>query len=274
MQKQFPNANITATFSGTNYQTNLDLASQITNVEKLLEGSDSLFYPTQIQGLSTIDENSLKKNGFTLTGNLPKKTNEIVITDVLAKTFETYGFQNVDKNGNVKKADVKNKADLLGKKLNVLINNKAVEFTICGIVDTKIDLSRYETLKNEQEGVMSYYLSSEFDKLLNSSYHTMGYITPSQLQEITDAYHMYYMQNNGYNANINVEDDYFDVYYYKNEKDVEKDRLLDFGNEGDIYLDYRMFQNVKVDGTRTLQTIIESTLSYEDSEEEQLKTLK
>ena len=93
MQKQFPNANITATFSGTNYQTNLDLASQITNVEKLLEGSDSLFYPTQIQGLSTIDENSLKKNGFTLTGNLPKKTNEIVITDVLAKTFETYGFQ-------------------------------------------------------------------------------------------------------------------------------------------------------------------------------------
>lgn len=35
-----------------------------------------------------------------------------------------------------------------------------------------------------------------------------------------------------------------------------------------------MFQNVKVDGTRTLQTIIESTLSYEDSEEEQLKTLK
>ena len=85
---------------------------------------------------------------------------------------------------------------------------------------------------------------------------------------------MYYMQNNGYNANINVEDDYFDVYYYKNEKDVEKDRLLDFGNEGDIYLDYRMFQNVKVDGTRTLQTIIESTLSYEDSEEEQLKTLK
>lgn len=85
-------------------------------------------------------------------------------------------------------------------------------------MDTKIDLSRYETLKNEQEGVMSYYLSSEFDKLLNSSYHTMGYITPSQLQEITDAYHMYYMQNNGYNANINVEDDYFDVYYYKMKK--------------------------------------------------------
>lgn len=274
LQKQFPNANITATFSGTNYQTNLDLASQITNVEKLLEGSDSLFYPTQIQGLSTIDENSLKKNGFTLTGNLPKKTNEIVITDVLAKTFETYGFQNVDKNGNVKKADVKNKADLLGKKLNVLINNKAVEFTICGIVDTKIDLSRYETLKNEQEGVMSYYLSSEFDKLLNSSYHTMGYLTPYQLQEITDAYHMYYMQNNGYNASINVEDDYFDVFYYKNEKDVEKDKLLDFRNDGDVYLDYRMFQNVKVDGTRTLQMIIESTLSYEDSEEEQLKTLK
>mgnify|MGYP007094893768 CR=1 FL=1 len=42
----------------------LDLASQITNVEKLLEGSDSLFYPTQIQGLSTIDENSLKKMGL------------------------------------------------------------------------------------------------------------------------------------------------------------------------------------------------------------------
>ena len=91
----------------------------------------------------------------------------------MAKTFETYGFQNVDKNGNVKKADVKNKADLLGKKLNVLINNKAVEFTICGIVDTKIDLSRYETLKNEQEGVMSYYLSSEFDKLLTAVNHTM-----------------------------------------------------------------------------------------------------
>lgn len=267
LKKQFPQAGITNTFSASNYQTNLDLSSYVSNMDKKAEDKDSLFYPTSFSALSTMDEDSLKKNNFTLLGHLPKKENELAITTVQAKTWKKYGFQNVDKNGKIQKETIRTDKDLLGKQISLLINKEVLNFTISGIVDTKADFSRYEALTEGQSGVMSYYLTSEFDKLMHRSYHTLGFVNDKLLKKISAQYHVYTMNTGGYSANVNVQEDDYAVSHYLNEKDVQKKKLVSFEENTDVYLDYRMFSNVKVAGEKTLQNVLDERLAFVDSEE-------
>ncbi len=269
IKDRYPQLNFMNTFSSSNYGTNLDYYQYVQNITQLSEAEDYLFYSTSLSSLGTIDQQTIKENNFTLTGSLPKNNQEIVITEFSANVFKNFGYQITDDNGKVTSYPIKSTHDLIGKSLELTLNSQKYQLTICGTLDTHIDLTRYQPLTDENNtGLSQYYLSSEFSILFLNSYHNIGYISNELLETIIDNYHVYPTHANGKFLNLFLGDEYYPIDFFYHEKDIDPSLLISFENNGQFYMNYHLIKYIRINDTMTLQDYIYQQITDPTDEQE------
>lgn len=154
-------------------------------------------YPSAFTGFVEVNAESIEKMGYDIVaGKLPDGSkNEIAISMVAYETFHKAGYTDViqeeegsddliydemtgeiinkpeDSQQKITYDKIEKPEDLIGKTLTLM----DVEYTITGIVDTKLDLSRYETLTYDTEQmstadmVLNYMLMSEYQCAMDYS---------------------------------------------------------------------------------------------------------
>lgn len=151
-------------------------------------------YNSYFSGFAEIGEKTLGELGYKLVaGRYPDGAkDEIAVSkyvfDVFAKKQYTDGVPVKDANGKeeLKYQDIREYGDLLEKVITV--NNK--KYTVVGIVDTKLDLSRYEGLienkdnQSDAQMLVDYALNSEFQTHLNSSLDSVIMVGEGKLETL------------------------------------------------------------------------------------------
>lgn len=273
LQKKYPTLHFTNTFS-SNVSTSLDVTQHIEKIAKLSGNNEQMFYQTSFSALAQIDNEMIKANQFTFKGRLPQNDTEIVITEFLANTFKQLGYQITDAKGNTNHNNIQSSEDLIGRILKLTVNDKEINFRISGILDTHIDLSRYESLKEDKEQNFSqYYLSTELQTLLYNSYHCLGYVSDSRLQDAIDNYNVYVTQTNGRYMDINYEDNYYNPESFYRYDDINKDQLIDFNNGGSFYVNYQTIKNIRF-GNTTIQDYVNQNITNSSNEKEMMRIIK
>lgn len=274
IQKTYPNLSFTNTFSSANLGTDLNFMQYIEKTDKIPANESSLLYQTSFSALSDINEDIINKNNFQLTGHLPTHDNEIVVTELFAKTFKDLGYQIID-NNKTKAIAIQSSQDLIGKTLLLNLNSESIEFKICGILDTHIDLSRYEPLKDEHEqGLSKYYLSSELSTLMSNSYHTLGFVSNTRLQNCINNYHIYSVYSDGKYMDVILDDTRYSPEFFYNYNDTDKDKLIDFNNGGNFYVNYQTIKNLHINKTTTIQDYVNQNITDPSNEKEFIRLIK
>ncbi len=146
----------------------------------------SSYYATSFGGYLEITQELLENlGGQLIAGHLPKEgTDEIAISTFVADSFIKYGYKQPNSE-NV--TDIRSAKDLVGKSLQV----GELVFTVSGIVETDIDFSRYESLKEPLTGdeefseqLIYMVLESELRYALNYSLTGLAMVAPGQIDKI------------------------------------------------------------------------------------------
>ncbi len=132
--------------------------------EQLGEKVNFNLYTGSFTGYSVVEPDDLSVMDFSLTaGELPGSAkNEIAISKYVAEGFLSSGYR---PSAGAKEEKLNSYADLIGKTLAM----DGVEYTIVGIVDTRLDMERYNELAEEPEHMTTaeelirYALEREFD---------------------------------------------------------------------------------------------------------------
>lgn len=273
--EKYPEESFIRTFGNYNFGTNLDFSGEVEKVDELYESNQSMFYATNFSALAELSMDVIQENGFSFIGNLPSNKNEIVVTEFVAQTWKDYGFQEMGKDGEFHKVPVITSQDLIGHKLSLIVNGKTETFTISGILDTKLDTSRYDVLRDEnhQESFQDYYLQSELASLLTESYHSIGFVDNTRLQDCIRTYNIYTLNDHS-TIDIVYEDMYYSPMYFYHINDVDKVDIVDFKNDGNIYVDYMTIKDLKIEDGMTLEQYISQQLANTTSKEEQKEVVK
>lgn len=273
LNKQFPQYHFINTFSQDNLGTSLSLSHHMSNLDQLDENSMPL-YQTTLSSLSVLDNETIRQNNFKLTGTLPQNDQEIVITQYTAQLFKDFGYQLTDHQGKTTTFQTAKIEDLLNKELTITINNQPKTLKICGILDTHLDLSRYQDMVSENQGIMSYYLQSELWTLLNNSYHNIGYINDALFKQLVDGYCLYATQKNNTYLELYEEDDYYSTEYFYSYDDADQNNIVEFNNNGSVYLNYHTIKNIKLADGSTIEDHILQDVSDIDDTKQMKETIR
>ncbi|MBR1624698.1 MAG: ABC transporter ATP-binding protein/permease [Clostridia bacterium] len=188
----------------------------------LKDRSPSAYYSAfDISGILETEKSYFDELGFTFKGKFPEKYDETVITDVLFSLVKKYGYSYGDID--LSAADIRTEEDFLSKKPYFEVNTK--KYYIMGIVDTKFDGSRFESLKNAENGfdIMNYILLSELQGNVEFGYHGLLYVKKGFMENndlkkdrrinvsfFNEKYNAYYYR---VNSEKNMNDDYEKVYF-------------------------------------------------------------
>lgn len=267
LNKKFPQYHFTNTFSQDNLGSSFDISQHITHLKELNENNNSL-YRTSFSSLAAIDTQTIQQKNFQLTGSLPENDKEIVITKYTAQLFKNFGYQITDLQGKTTTYDITKIEDLLNKELTVTVNNQPLTLKICGILDTHIDLSRYEDMMSDNQGIMTYYLQNELHILLNESYHNIGYIHDSLLNQLISNYCVYATQKNNIYLELYKDEEHYPTEYFYNYDDVDRNNIVEFNNDGSVYLNYHTIKNIKTaDGSTIEDHVLQDVSDINDTEQ-------
>ncbi len=196
------------------YSTTYSILGHIGDVETLQGSTRRPYYTSILSSFLALSEEDVDKLGFTITGEMPKKENEIVITTYLLEHFIEAGYRETS-GENSKVVKVSNAGDIIGKKLNLEVAKQWKEFVISGVIDTGWDSSRYQTLKEEQTGEFgfaNYMLESEMNSVLKESFHSIGYIAKDYYQQLINSKRPYAIDGNESNLMLIMgEGNYYDA---------------------------------------------------------------
>ena len=153
------------------------------NVE-LTKNEQASLYSTMFVGYAEITDKDLKKMGYNVVaGRLPQgDKNEMAMSQYMYKLFEKAGY--VDNKGN--KTEISSPRDMIGKKLQLNKN----EYTVVGIIDTKVDIDRYKKIiedptgKSSAEILTNFALSQELDSISNYSFASVIMVGSGHLEKI------------------------------------------------------------------------------------------
>lgn len=164
---------------------NLDFSGSLISPENTDEdAARRIFsvYPLQFNGLAEVTEDVLRSQGYTLTaGRLPDGTkDELALPMFVAETFckLRYTDGTYDDKGERKAIVIQSTADMVGK--TIPIGGRT--FTVTGIVDTQVDISRYETLLEDKKDLTTaqelarYALTQECSSMRSYSLHSSALV--------------------------------------------------------------------------------------------------
>lgn len=138
-----------------------------------------------ISGLTVFSEKDINHWNFNVHGSYPIKANEIMITRYFYETFKKYGYKYKD---TIIKAVEVTEDVILGKIIEIPKYSHSdilIEYKITGIVDTKINSSKFLELNDYNASKTEL---SKMKELINcyqkSSLHSVGFVSKSGLDEI------------------------------------------------------------------------------------------
>ena len=189
--------------------TNQDMVLPNYNKEvELTKNGDICHYATDFSGYANLTESKIKEMGYKIVaGKLPKDNNEIAISSYVYETYAKAGY--ISEDGI--KSEIKYYNDLVGKKLK--IDKK--EFTIVGIVDTKVDMDRYKSISEDSKGKTSaqnltdFALSQELAHIQQYSLACDIFVSEEMLNSIKEEYPNYVQLINNY-MYVSSDDTYID----------------------------------------------------------------
>ena len=119
-------------------------------------------YVSSLGGFIETDEKLLRRmDAELICGALPRPgTNDIAISELVFSAFQDQGYRAYESN---ETQNIRKPQDMIGKTLRI----SDVDFVVCGIVDTGMDMSRYEKYLEDQESAM---LSNDFSDMLVSMF--------------------------------------------------------------------------------------------------------
>lgn len=275
LKKRFPQLTFMNTFSASNLGSDFDLTQHVTNTNQFPDDDSAMLYQTSLSSLACIDNKIIDENHFELTGSLPQNDNEMVITDFTAQLFKEYGYQIIDDKGKATAFDINQPGDLIGKTIRLTINFKSYEMKICGILNTHIDLSRYEALLSDHnQGVSSYYLMSELHTLYIHGYHNMAFINNTMFENMIANYRLYPTQHNNSYLEVYEDEQNYPSDFLYNYDDIDQNKLVDFNNDGSVYLNYHTIKNIKINGQRTIEDEVYENMTHPDNQQEVKKAVE
>ncbi len=131
------------------YKDNYNSISSLPNENQIEQNvkNKKILYPEEITGMTEMDNTTLTKYGYSLAaGRLPEEDNEICITSYIYDAFKTFGYLSGEE-----LVKINNTEDLLNKDIYIGSNG----YKVVGIIDTKLDLSRYDKLVELQDSINS-----------------------------------------------------------------------------------------------------------------------
>lgn len=177
---------------------NMDLSfeSQVNPEINLTESNHDIYFKA-FTGFAEVSDVILEDMEYKiLAGRLPDaQKNEISISEYIFEVFKKAAYSDKktvkDKNGNDTYVyqEIKSYDDIIGKP--IFINN--VEYTVTGIVDTNLDLSRYLSLIEKKEylttsqQMIDYALYNEFVSSERNSFSGVAMVGEGKLQSFIDA---------------------------------------------------------------------------------------
>lgn len=186
---------------------NMDLPNYNKDTE-LTKNGDMCHYALTFSGYANLTESKIKEMGYKIVaGKLPKDNNEIAISSYVYETYAKAGY--ISEDGI--KSEIKYYNDLVGKKLK--IDKK--EFTIVGIVDTKVDMDRYKSISEDSKGKTSaqnltdFALSRELAHIQQYSLACDIFVSERMLNSIKEEYPNYVQLINNY-MYVSSDDTYID----------------------------------------------------------------
>ena len=159
--------------------TDLSFSSNVNNDTDFGETEFNIYRP-YFTGFAEISEKTLENlNVKMIAGRIPDGTkNEIAISEYICTVFKkmsyTDGSTTTDKDGKVSVSyqQINGNNEMLGKVITV----DNVKYTVVGIVDTGLNIERYEGLmgeklyKSNSEQIVDYILYNEFSTTLSYSF--------------------------------------------------------------------------------------------------------
>ena len=149
------------------------------------------YFFSELGGFVELDEDLLDTMGAELVaGELPREgTNDIALSTVYLEMFEECGYRNWQKDETAKIGSAK---DLIGKTLEL----NSMEYVVCGIVDTGVDMQEYldriaefENMDNADFATMIQYMfvEREMNYSLNYSLTGLGMIAPGESRQLAQS---------------------------------------------------------------------------------------
>ncbi len=190
--------------------------------------TDYDLYAGHFSGFAAMTRRDLQAMDFSLlAGRLPDgNKNEIAVSRYIAEGFMNGGYR---PNGSVAVQKIEKPADLLGK--IITLHNK--DYEVVGIVDTKLDMTRYEPLSEEPEHMTTaeelvrYALEREFRYATDYSLAQVAMVSPETYQTLAS-------------ATIPLKQNEGSFWVYNEEQSFGADRLgklSDFKSEDILWLD-------------------------------------
>lgn len=161
------------------------------------------YYTLNLYGGVELTNNNISLFGELVGGKIPTSDDEIVVTKYVYDSFNEGGY--TISSAIASKKNINSYDDLIGCTLN--LNGET--FKIVGILDTKIDLTRYEDIgkenfgKNSSNSMSDYMKKSELDNFISTSYHSLAYLN--------EGYYDRNLRNNGIFSNLSNNDYIFGV---------------------------------------------------------------
>lgn len=140
-------------------------------------------YASECNGAISITNEFLLETGYQIiAGTLPTNENQIVITKYIYESFKFFGF----KKDNDETIDINNPQEMIG--LNIEMNG--VNYEISGVLDTKLDLNKYNPLFEEKklEYLKRSTLKAEFSTINYGSQHTLIYMHENIINKYENDY--------------------------------------------------------------------------------------
>ena len=179
-----------------------------TDSEKETSQTEYDIYIRSFNGFGEINQSTLDDFGYKLiSGRLPEGgKDEIAISEYIFEVFKKTDYTDGSKENTLSGTEktiyreIKSYDDLLGK--SVTLNG--TKYTVTGIVDTHLDISRYTKLtekvknKTKAQKLLDYALSSEFYTAIGYSYSGVAMVAPETLQKIITSSPDVHKINQGY----------------------------------------------------------------------------
>lgn len=164
------------------------------SIDNFKQSTRNGYYVDSFAGLVELSKTDLEAMGCTLVGTeskYPTSAYEILLTKYQVESFMQRGY----KDDTITPTDEKyiqpediqaNPSTLIGKKLS--INNGRTTFTICGIIDTQFDGTKYkEAMKEDANFVYSMLGSLELTPIQQTSIHNIGVVGAGTIESIRSA---------------------------------------------------------------------------------------
>lgn len=212
---------------------------------------DSISHITAFHGMVEINQNDIDKKDYELVGRVPDGSkNEIAISEYVLSSFKRNGYRktfSVSTDGNIK---ISSAEDIIGKKLRI----NGIDYEIVGVVDTKLDMERYESIfeidlsTDATDLIRNYVLEAELRSAISNDYTGMMMVGDGYIQQYRKM-NLNAVDINNKSVSFSDEDIYFEARSIARFASLDESKIIWVGSEkeqlsdNEIIISQRMLED-------------------------------